>query len=257
MTDFEPNARKRRTKLLAVTAGVAVVIAGAAGIGIAAFSGGDDTATPVPSTSTPNDDDSATPAPSPSEPAGDVADASVADRGWVPEPITSDPEAYGTAAAEAIWTYDASQATHAEFIEWYTTWFSTRPDVDESVRAEDRASDEFAASIRRVLTNSDGWRQQSLAGTVMTATADPDGVLLDDEHSSGGDFDRLTELGMHEVTVPLVVRYEETDASTGEAMVYENRLMQTVQISCGDADVPEGWPADSCKVIRLWEEPDF
>jgi len=257
MTDLEPNARKRRAKLLAVVAGVAVVVAGAAGIGIAAFSGGNDTATPAPSASTPTDDESAAPAPSPSEPAGDVADASVAERGWVPEPITSDPEAYGIAAAEAIWSYDASQATHAEFIEWYTTWFSTRPDRTEEQRAASRDDDDFASSLRTVLTDSEGWRQQSMAGTVMTATADPEGVLLDDEHSSGGDFDRLTELGMHEVTVPLLVRYEETDASTGEAMVYENRLMQTVQISCGDADVPEGWPSDSCKVIRLWEEPDF
>lgn len=257
MSDVDPDTRKRRLKIAAAAAGAVVLVGGIAGIGIGALAGGEDTATPAPSLTTPADDESAAPDPSPSEPAGDVADASVAERGWVPEPITSDPEAYGIAAAEAIWSYDASQATHAEFIEWYTTWFSTRPDVDETVRAQDRASDEFAASIRRVLTDSDGWRQQSMAGTVMTATADPEGVLLDDEHSSGGDFDRLTELGIHEVTVPLVVRYEETDVSTGEAMVYENRLMQTVQISCGDADVPEGWPADSCRVIRLWEEPDF
>ncbi len=257
MSDVDPEVRKRRLKIAAAAAGAIVLVGGLAGIGIAALSGGDDTAAPAPSTSMPADDESAAPEPSPSEPAGEVADASVAERGWVPEPITSDPETYGIAAAEAIWSYDASRATHAEFIEWYTTWFSTRPDRTEEQRAASRDDDEFASSIRTVLTDSEGWRQQTMAGTVMTATAEPDGVLLDDEHSSGGDFDRLTELGMHEVTVPLVVRYEETDASTGEAMVYENRLMQTVQISCGDADVPEGWPADSCKVIRLWDEPDF
>lgn len=254
MTDFEPNARKRRTKLLAVVAGVAVVVAGAAGIGIAAFSGGGETATPAPSPSTPNNGESAAPVPAPSEPARDVADASVAERGWVPEPITSDPEVYGIAAAEAIWSYDASQASHAQFIEWYTTWFSTRADVSAELREEDRASDEFASSIRRVLTDSEGWKQQALAGTVMLASADADGVLLDDEHSEGSHEDQVA-LGIHRVTVPLTVRYEETDVSTGEEMVYENRVLQTLQVSCGDADVPADWPADSCKVIRLWDEP--
>jgi hypothetical protein len=254
VSDVDPEARKRRLKIAAAAAGAIVLVGGLAGIGIAALSGGDDTA--APSTSTPADDASAAPAPSPSEPAGDVADASVTERGWVPEPITTDPEAYGIAAAEALWSYDASQATHSEFIEWYTTWFSTRPDRTEEQRAASREDDEFGSSVRTVVTDSDGWRQQTLAGTVMTATADPEGVLLDDEHTDGT-FDDLVAVGIHRVTVPLVVRYEETDTSTGEAMVYENRLMQSVQVTCGDADLPEdgSWPSGSCKVIQVWEEP--
>lgn len=86
--------------------------------------------TPTPSGTAPG---SASPEPTASsgpdpEPSGAVVDPTAADRGWTPEPITTDADAYIRAALEAASTFDTKKSTREEWLDYLDTWFTpSRP----------------------------------------------------------------------------------------------------------------------------------
>lgn len=250
---LSPEQQKTRKRI--ILGGCAAIVAlGLVGLGISALSGGnknDAAERPTPSASA----SAAAPTltPTASTPGG-VVDASVTENGWIPEPITTDAETYAVTAAEAVWSYDSKASTREEFMDWMETWFAVRGYL--SPEQKDAALEVLGDSLRYVVPDADGWNQQALAETVITAEAEADKVIVDGEHREGYDT-KLVDEGVHLVTVPVNVRYEGIDVSTGEKQVYNNRVIQSMQVVCGQAEIAESssQPADSCKIWKLIEEP--
>jgi hypothetical protein len=111
-------------------------------------------------------------------------------------------------------------------------------------------------SLEYVVPATAEWDQQALEETVITAEAEVDKAILDDAHREGYDAGLIAD-GVHLVTVPVNVRYEGVDVSTGEEQIILNRVIQTMQVVCGNAEIPEGspQPPSSCKIWKLQEEP--
>lgn len=54
----------------------------------------------------------------------EVVDDTAADRGWVPEPITTDAATYVEAALAAGGTFDTTKAEYEDWITYLGTWFT-------------------------------------------------------------------------------------------------------------------------------------
>lgn len=58
------------------------------------------------------------------DPSDEVVDPTVADRGWTPEPITTDADAYIRAALAAASTFDTTRSTREDWLDYLDTWFT-------------------------------------------------------------------------------------------------------------------------------------
>ena len=130
----------RRGMLWAVIGGL-VLVAGIIAIIVASVLS-QSAPTPSPSDSSsqgPND-----PSPTASAPQGDeFVDPAAADRGWRPEPITTDAEPYIRAALESASTFDTQKSTREEWLDYLDTWFT--PDTRYTAEADQQAADEGLA----------------------------------------------------------------------------------------------------------------
>ena len=63
-------------------------------------------------------------APEPTAPTGVFVDPAATERGWTPEPITTDPEIYIRAALEAASTFDTTKSSREEWLDYLDTWFT-------------------------------------------------------------------------------------------------------------------------------------
>ncbi|MCK6065747.1 MULTISPECIES: hypothetical protein [Microbacterium] len=177
---------------------------------------------------------------------GDVVDTSVVDKGWVPEPITTDAETYVRAALEAASTFDTQLSTRAEWLTYLDTWFT--PDT-RYTSEDDRASDMQTSQLELrqgvvlpeaewdSLANEDG-RVTAVAGEVEFTDVPND--------ASGG-----MSIGAADV----VLTYTRSDGSGGDATSYDETVRVSVQVLCGAGSVPAPGTAQQegdCKVVRYF-----
>lgn len=238
--------RSRRGVIWAVVGGV-ILVAGIAAIIIGAIATTPGSTGPTPTSPAPSQPAPPSPTASGSE-AGDVVDASVEDRGWVPEPITTDAEDYVRGALAAAGTFDTQLSTYEEWLAYLGSWFT--PDTRyaseadreaelESAKLELRQSVALPESEWDSLADENG-RASSTAGEVVV-TAVPDDASAD----------------MAFGTADVVITFTRSDGEDGEVS-YEETTRLTVQVLCGPDSVPtpdSAQQAGDCKVVRYFAEP--
>lgn len=234
----------RRGVVWAIVGGV-VVIAGAAAILIgSALAGGTPNSTPSPTSS----NSGATSSPRPSLSGGTAVDASVTEKGWVPEPITTDPHTYIHAALAAAATFDTQKSTRDEWLTYLDTWFT--PDTRYATD-EDRAEDMQAAQVEMrqgVVLPETEW--DSLAGekgrVVGAVTSDIKWVPIPNDES--GDM----RIGTADVTLT----YTRADPQGAETS-YDEQVRVSTQVLCGPASAPtpdSAQQAGDCKLVRYFTQ---
>ncbi|WP_341940335.1 MULTISPECIES: hypothetical protein [unclassified Microbacterium] len=204
--------------------------------------------TPIPSPSAspePPDSPSALPTVVP----GAVVDPSVTDKGWVPEPITTDANFYIQRALEAASTFDTQLSSREEWLAYLETWFTpdtrytSEPDRDSAL---DAALLELRQSV--VLTEADWDSLASAKGRVVAAlTGAIEDVAVSEDPS--GDM----RIG----TADVALSYTRVDGD-GAEYGYEDRVRVSVQVLCGEGSVPAPGSAQQsgdCKVVRFFAEP--
>lgn len=209
--------------------------------------------TPTPSpttraTASADPTSSADPDPDP-DPDGAVVDPTAADRGWTPEPITTDADTYIRAALAAASTFDTAKSTREEWLDYLDTWFT--PDTRFTDEADQRAAmtDSQTELRQGVVLPQDEW--DSLAGedgrVVAVVTSDVTDVPVTDDGS--GDM----SIGTADVTLS----FTRSDGSGGETS-YDDHVRVSVQVLCGSASVPTpdtDQRSGDCKVVRYFTEP--
>jgi hypothetical protein len=212
-------------------------------------------ATPAPSEPAPSASGTAAP-PATSSSTGFV-DASVSDKGLVPEPITSDAVSYGVEAARALVSFDATRVSRDQFAAYITTWLGNDPRYGNNAAvlrdARSRKADVIFTSI---IGNSDRWAALGADKSVLTAV--PSGeVKLDYDHVDPDpqEIRELIATGFHLVTVPLDVTT--TAVQAGQPIAITEPITVTMQINCADS-LPvgdTGQVSGDCKIIQYMTEP--
>lgn len=187
----------------------------------------------------------------PAEP-GSVVDASVAELGWSPEPITTDARAYGVAAAIAGSTYDTTLATRNQFRDNLATWHTLDPRYDLDADQQDALDGKLDELNRRVVVPASTWDTQAASNIAVTAAVDGD-VLVDYDHLSPqpGSLDVLIADGYHLVTTDILATYTGRDDVS-----YVERYTVSVQVNCGSSTpaADSGQVPADCKLIRFFPE---
>lgn len=209
--------------------------------------------TPTPSpttrgTASADPTSSADPDPHP-QPTGAVVDPTAADRGWTPEPITTDADTYIRAALAAASTFDTTKSTREEWLDYLDTWFT--PDTRFTSEADQLAAmtDSQTELRQGVVLPKDEW--DSLAGedgrVVAVVTSEITDVPVTDDPS--GDM----SIGTADVTLS----FTRSDGSGAETS-YDDHVRVSVQVLCGAASVPTpdtDQRSGDCKVVRYFTEP--
>lgn len=193
---------------------------------------------------------SSTPEPTASElPDGAFVDPTAADRGWTPEPITTDADIYIRAALAAASTFDTTKSTREEWLDYLDTWFT--PDTRFTSKADQLAAmtDSQTELRQGVVLPQEEW--DSLTGedgrVAAVVVGDIADVPVTDDPS--GDM----SIGTADVTLT----FTRSDGSGGETS-YEEHVRVSVQVLCGAASVPTpdtDQQAGDCKVVRYFTEP--
>ncbi|MBG6055311.1 hypothetical protein IWX81_001722 [Salinibacterium sp. CAN_S4] len=178
----------------------------------------------------------------------DAVDSEALERGWVPEPITQDPDAYARAALEAAGTFDTRLATRAEWVAWLGSWFTPSPLYGDEQDALDQMAGYKAELDQSVVLPQTRW--DDLAGEDGRVSARVDGDL---EYL---DLPETTQKKVLTATANVVVTYT-TSADTGGGEVsYDQTVRVSVQVVCGGASVPtpvSAQQAGDCKVVRFFD----
>lgn len=203
-------------------------------------------ATPTPpepaptSTQTPSESD---------PPQGAVVDPSASERGWVPEPITDDPETYIRAALAAASTFDTTLGSRDEWLAYLDTWFT--PDTRYADPAEQQeAMDASQLELRQgVVLPEQEWdalaREDGRVHAITTGEVELEPVSDD----ASGD--------MRTGTADVMLTFTSSDGNGAEAS-YDETVRVRVQVLCGEASVPTASSdqrAGDCKVIRYFAGP--
>ena len=183
------------------------------------------------------------------EPSGAVVDPTAADRGWTPEPITTDADTYIRAALAAASTFDTTKSTREDWLDYLDTWFT--PDTRFTSEADQLAAmtDSQTELRQGVVLPQDEW--DSLAGeggrVVAVLTSEITDVPVTDDPS--GDM----SIGTADVTLS----FTRSDGSGGETS-YDDHVRVSVQVLCGAASEPTpdtDQRSGDCKVVRYFTEP--
>lgn len=235
------NNRSRRGVAWAIVGGAVLLVGILAIILAAIFSGGS------PTTPTETAAPGATPTTMPAEPAtGEFVDSSVTEKGWVPEPVTTDPETYVRAALAAAATFDTQLSSRPEWLTHLDTWFT--PDT-RYTSEEDRQSDMQASQLEMrqgVVLPEAEW--DSLANEDGRVVAETAGEIeySDVPDDNSGDM----RIG----TADVVLTFTRSDGAGGETS-YEDTVRVSVQILCGEGSAPTPNTAQQpgdCKVVRYF-----
>ena len=236
-----PNNPSRRGLAWAIVGGAVLLVGILAIILAAIFSGGS------PTTPTETAPPGATPTTMPTEPAvSEFVDSSVTEKGWVPEPITTDPETYIRAALAAASTFDTQLSTRPEWLTYLDTWFS--PDT-RYASEEDRQSDMQASQLEMrqgVVLPEAEW--DSLANEDGRVVAEAVGDI---EYS---DVPGDDSGGMSIGTADVVLTFTRSDGN-GSETAYQDTVRVSVQILCVEGSVPTPNTAQQsgdCKVVRYF-----
>jgi len=233
--------RNRRGLMWAIIGGVVLAI------GIVALLLSGILSQPPTPTASPTPSESADPSTDPTEePADAVVDSSVTDEGWIPEPITSDPDIYIRAALAAASTFDTQESSRNDWLAYLDTWFTP----DTRYTSEQDRQDDMQASqleLRQAvvlpepewdsLANEDGRVEASVPGDIRYVEVPDD---------ASGDM----RIG----TADVVLTFTRSDGSGNEAS-YDETVRVSVQVLCGEGSVPtpdsQQQPGD-CKVVRYF-----
>lgn len=225
--------------------GGAVLLVGLVAIVIAALSGTGTTQTPTPAdTQTPSNQ----PSSAPSSNGQGTVDPDVADRGWTPEPITTDPATYAAAALAAASTFDTTTSTRDEWLDHLETWFT--PDTRYASDADREAElDAALLELRQgVVLPDEEWDSLASEDGRVVASVGSVSLLGVPEDASG-------EMAIG--TADVVLTFTRSDGAGGESS-YEDSVRVSVQVLCGEGSVPtpnSAQQAGDCKVVRFFTEP--
>lgn len=233
----------RRAKVWAAI-GAAVLIAGVGALVVGGLLNTETTpAAPITPAST-----DAPSAPSPMQKTPFV-DETVAEKGWVPEPITADAETYLDAAMSAAGTFDTTTSAYEDWIAYLGTWFT--PDTRYTSES-DRQTELDAAKLEMrqgVLLPESEWDSLARENGRVTSVVVGDISLTSVAQDASGDM----SIG----TADIAITYTRSDGEGGEVR-YDDSTRLSVQVACGDQTVPTPGTAQSagdCKVIRFFTEP--
>jgi hypothetical protein len=185
-------------------------------------------------------------APSPTVEPGEFVDASVTEQGWLPEPITTDRDAYAEAALRAAATFDTQLATREQWVTWLGSWFTPSPLYSDPTDAADQMAGYLAELDQSVLLPQSKWDD----------LADEDG-RVEAELASPITYLDLPETAAAKVwTGSADVKVTYFHSSGGEESSYSDTVRVSVQVVCGDASVPtpaSGQQPGDCKVVRFFD----
>jgi hypothetical protein len=224
--------------------GGAVLLVGVVAIVIAALSGSGSTPTPSADPQTSSNE----PSPSPASSEQATVDPDVVDRGWTPEPITTDPETYVAAALAAASTFDTTASTRDEWLDYLETWFT--PDTRYATEAD--REDELDAALlelrQGVVLPEQEWDSLAAEDGRVEATAGAVSLSEVPEDASGD---------MAIGTADVVLTFTRSDGAGGESS-YEEAVRVSMQVLCGEESIPapnSAQQAGDCKVVRFFTEP--
>lgn len=240
--------RRKRTSVTWALIGGAVLVAGIVALIVNVILGGRADPTPQPTSGLPEPSNSASSPPETPGPSA-VVDPNAADAGWLPEPITTDPELYARAALAAASTFDTTLGTRDEWLDYLDTWFT--PDT-RYTNPVDRAARMKASQLelrQGVVVPQEMW--DSIAQQDGRVTAEVPGAvtLTNVPEDVSGD--------MRIATAEAELTFTQSDGSGGEAS-YLEAVRVSVQVLCGEASVPTPGTAQQaghCKVVRYFTEP--
>lgn len=238
------QARRRTGIVWAVVGAIVAVFAiGALLIGsLAGAPGADPTAVPTEPGST------ASSSPSPTSGVGDVVDPGVADRGWVPEPITGTPDVYARAALEAAGTFDTTSASRDSWVSWLQTWFTPSPLYEDPQDAADQMARFQAELDQSVVIPQEVW--DDLASEQGRVIAQITGEIVYLE------LPETTAAKMWTATADVTLTY--TRSTPAGEVSYDETVRVSVQVVCDGESVPtpaSEQRAGDCKVVRYFDEP--
>jgi hypothetical protein len=191
-----------------------------------------------------------TPAPSATaDPADAFVDPTASDKGWVPEPITTDAEIYIRAALEAASTFDTTKSTREEWLDYLDTWFT--PDTRFASQADQQAAMEDSQVLlhQGVVLPQEEWDSLAREDGRVEAKTFGDIAYVPVSDDASGDM----SIGTSDVTLT----FTRSDGSGGETS-YDEQVRVSVQVLCGPDSVPTpdtAQQAGDCKVVRYFTEP--
>lgn len=237
--------RERGRHLLWAWIGGVILVAGIIAIIISSILSSP-SATPTTTETAPTTPPTSAP---PSNELSDVVDPAVTGRGWVPEPITTDADAYIRSALEAAATFDTQLSDRDAWFAYLDTWFT--PDTRYASAAEQKdamASSQLEMRQAVVLPEED-WG--SLAGEKGRVRATVKGSI---------DYTRVPEdpTGLMKIgTADVTLTFTRSD-NNGTENSYDEHARVSVQVLCGGKTVPtpdsDQQPGD-CKIVRYFSEP--
>ncbi len=237
-----PRAR-RSGATWAIAGGVVLVSAVVAIIISAILSQRDSTPSP-PAPTEPSTSSTA----EPSTDSAEFVDSSVTEKGWAPEPITTDREEYIAAALEAASTFDTTLSTREEWLDYLDTWFTP----DTRYAEADRAARMKASQVelrQGVVLPTEQWESLLIEEGRVVAVATGDVAFVSVTEDASGDM----SIGTSDVTLT----FARSDGGDGETS-YDETVRVSVQVLCGAGSVPtpgSAQQAGDCKVVRYFTEP--
>jgi len=179
-------------------------------------------------------------------PAQEFVDESATESGWIPEPITTDPDVYIRAALSAASTFDTQKSSRSDWLTHLDTWFT--PDI-RYTSEQDRADDMRASQLelrQGVVLPEEEW--DSLANEDGRVAAQVPGEITYSEvpDDTSGDM----RIG----TADVVLTFTRSDGNGGETS-YDETVRVSVQVLCGGGSVPTpdtAQQAGDCKVVRYF-----
>lgn len=238
------RAGARRSGLVWAGVGAGVLIVGIAAVIATRLGPEPGGPTPSGSTSVTSPTSPATPTPLPT--TGAAVDPSVTERGWVPEPITTDAEAYVRAALAAASTFDATKSTRDAWLDYLDTWFT--PDTRYATQT-DREQDMRASQLelrQGVVLPENRWNSLAEEKGRVVARVNGDVAFSEVPSDASGDM----TIGTADVTLT----FTSTDGAGGE-LSYDETARVSVQVLCGPASIPSpnsAQHAGDCKVVRYF-----
>lgn len=235
------NRAARRGLIWAIVGGVIVI---GAIVAIVTLSITSQTPTTDP-TPTESPADTSTPGAT-AAPTSEYVDAEASERGWVPEPITTDPDVYARAALAAASTFDTQLSTRQEWLAYLDTWFT--PDT-RYASEQDRADDMRAAQLelrQGVVLPEEEWNSLAVEDGRVTAAMSGEIDYQPVPDDASGDM----RIG----TADVVLTYTRSDGA-GDETSYDETVRVSVQVLCGAGSIPTPNSAQQpgdCKVVRYF-----
>ena len=235
---------RRGGQVWAIVGGLVLVVGIVAIIITAIVSQPTPTDTPAPSATA----GSAAPSPTESPAAdGEVVDPSASDKGWIPEPITTDPETYIRPALAAASTFDTTKSSRDEWLTYLDAWFTPDTRYAEANRAARMKSAQLELRQGVVLPLEEWDSLANEDGRVVAVTGDI--VFIPVAEDTSGDM----SIGTADVTLT----FTRSDGGDGEVS-YDELVRVSVQVLCGEGSVPTPntpQQAGDCKIVRYFTEP--